>query len=147
MAKVWGFDEAGFNRVRQAVRRTLGTPRSGARQRRQAPVLGGGRCTSLICRPRSDVDTGEAMICDVQEGPILLETDTGETIIAINTGSLIAGGTRCEAIHYSCRKGGEPHLLTSDEVSSFLSSDKLSDGVSSTSGDQYAEYELFSLEC
>jgi hypothetical protein len=109
--------------------------------------ISGKSCTSLIVRPRSDVDTGEAMVCDVHEGPILLETETGETIIALNTGSLIAADTRCEAVHYSCRKGGEPHLLSGNEVSSFLSSAALSDGVSSTTGDQYADYELFSLEC
>lgn len=105
-----------------------------------------GGCISIICRPRRDVDTGEPMVCDIQEGPIFLETDTGGTLIAINTGTLIAADTRCEAVHYACRKGGEPHALDTDEVSSFLSSGD-SDAVSSTSATQYANYELFPLNC
>lgn len=43
--KVYGFDEAGYNRVREATRRTLSTPRVGSQRRRQSPVLTGARAT------------------------------------------------------------------------------------------------------
>lgn len=42
MSKVYGFDEAGFRRVQEATRRTLGGPRVGSQRRRQVPVLSGG---------------------------------------------------------------------------------------------------------
>ena len=81
----------------------------------------------------------------MRSSTLLLETDTGETIIAVNGGSLIAADTRCEAIHYSMRKGGERHPLSSGEVASLFSAD--SGAISSTTATQYADYELFSLEC
>lgn len=50
MAKAWGFaDEESFRRVREATRRVLGTPRKGAQQRRQVPIVGGG------CANRNEV--------------------------------------------------------------------------------------------
>jgi hypothetical protein len=44
--RVYGFDEAGYDRVQRAVRQTLGTPAAGARRRRQVPVLGGTAATT-----------------------------------------------------------------------------------------------------
>lgn len=44
MAKVYGFDEEGFRRVRKATRRVLGSPRKGAQQRRQPAIVGGKGC-------------------------------------------------------------------------------------------------------
>ena len=104
-----------------------------------------GHDRTIICTPQKDVDTGEPMVCDILEGPIGLETGTGETLIGINMGGTILANTRCEAVHYSYRKGGEPHPLTGPEVSSLLSCDE--DALSSTTTTQYANYELFSLEC
>lgn len=40
--KTYGFDENGYRRVREAVQKVLGAPKTGAQQRRQPPVLGGG---------------------------------------------------------------------------------------------------------
>lgn len=42
MTRVYGFDEEGYRRVREATRRALGAPRTGAQRRRQNPVLSGG---------------------------------------------------------------------------------------------------------
>lgn len=44
--KVYGFDEQGFRRVRDAVRRVLGSPRTGSQRRRQPPIVGDGGCAS-----------------------------------------------------------------------------------------------------
>jgi hypothetical protein len=41
MAKVYGFNEDGYKRVVAAVRSLRSTPRTGARRRRQSPVLSG----------------------------------------------------------------------------------------------------------
>ena len=40
MAKVYGFNEEGYRRVTEVVRAYNSTPRTGARRRRQSPVLG-----------------------------------------------------------------------------------------------------------
>lgn len=40
--KAYGFDEKSFDRVRETVRRVLGSPKTGSQQRRQTPILGGG---------------------------------------------------------------------------------------------------------
>lgn len=47
--RVYGFDEAGFLRVREATRRVLGSPRTGSQRRRQVPIVGGG------CKGRNEV--------------------------------------------------------------------------------------------
>ncbi|MBX3438021.1 MAG: hypothetical protein KF861_11065 [Planctomycetaceae bacterium] len=47
MSKVFGFDESGFERVKEATRRVLGTPRVGSQRRRQVPVVGGGGITVI----------------------------------------------------------------------------------------------------
>lgn len=41
MAKVYGFNEAGYNRVKEATRRVLGAATGGTHRRRQPPVLSG----------------------------------------------------------------------------------------------------------
>lgn len=44
---LYGFNEEGFRRVREAVRRVLGSPITGAQRRRQVPIIGGGSITIL----------------------------------------------------------------------------------------------------
>lgn len=46
--KVWGFNQDGFNRVVEATKRVFRTPTTGARMRRQSPIIGGsgGGCDS-----------------------------------------------------------------------------------------------------
>lgn len=51
--KVWGFNEAGFNRVVEATRRVLRSPTTGpSRRRRQNPIIGGGSGGVLVIRFR-----------------------------------------------------------------------------------------------
>jgi hypothetical protein len=49
VAKVYGFNEEGYNRVREATRRVLGQPRVGSQRTARQPVLGGssGSCPEV----------------------------------------------------------------------------------------------------
>lgn len=52
MPPVYGFNEDGFRRVKEATRRILGTPSTGTQRRRQPPVLSGGGGTAQLIRFR-----------------------------------------------------------------------------------------------
>lgn len=71
---LYGFDEPSFKRVQEATRRVLGTPRSGARQRRQVPVLSGRPATesAAACNSCGSVSV-ESLVIDLGGG--LLATD------------------------------------------------------------------------
>lgn len=138
MSRVYGFNEEGFRRVREATNRVLGTPRTGSQRRRQPPVLSG-PTKAVIVKPIEDIEPGNVGRCDVYAGPLGLETATGATIFGYSHGSFLEAGKRCWAEHYSRLRGGQPRPLTSAELSSGFSSD----ATSSSLEDALCEYELF----
>jgi hypothetical protein len=92
MSKIYGFDEDGLRRIREVTRRSERTPRTGAQQRRQAPVIGGAGelrlAMTTVAHDRCFVEECE-LLTWTEEG--LLE-QTGENVLVLNLFADIGAG-------------------------------------------------------
>lgn len=79
MAKVYGFDEAGFRRVVAATQQVLRTPTKGSQRTARQPVLSGGgggaqiirfTVTSVSCPGVAAVGTVTAVMCSGSEASV-----------------------------------------------------------------------------
>lgn len=82
MAKVYGFNEDGYRRVTEVVRAYNSTPRTGARRRRQSPVLGEAPpvLSVLWGKLRVDATEWQSVLVDVWTGlPGVVSGENEET--------------------------------------------------------------------